>query len=214
MNCGCCSATITPSCVRDCERFSRIVATGVWSPKPATDATPFARRIELNPDVAVLDIGMPLLNGIEATRQIVAPRAGGAHPDSEHAQRPGVRDASRPGGRARLSPEGVGGSELIAPSRQSPRGNRSSVQPSRRSCSMTTSESDRRGITDRYDALSEREREVLQLVAEGKSSKEIADVLSISPATVETHRAHLLQKFGLRNTAEVVRYAARRGIVH
>ena len=71
-----------------------------------------------------------------------------------------------------------------------------------------------RGITDRFDALSEREREVLQLVAEGKSSKEIADVLSISPATVETHRTHLLQKLGLRNTAEVVRYAARRGIVH
>ncbi len=71
-----------------------------------------------------------------------------------------------------------------------------------------------RGITDRYDALSEREREVLQLVAEGKSSKEIADVLSISPATVETHRTHLLQKLGLKNTAEVVRYAARRGIVH
>jgi DNA-binding NarL/FixJ family response regulator len=71
-----------------------------------------------------------------------------------------------------------------------------------------------RGITDRYDALSEREREVLQLVAEGKSSKEIADVLSISPATVETHRTHLLQKLGLRNTAEVVRFAARRGIVH
>ena len=70
-----------------------------------------------------------------------------------------------------------------------------------------------RGITDRYDALSEREREVLQLVAEGRSSKEIAELLSISPATVETHRTHVLQKLGLRNTAEVVRFAARRGIV-
>jgi two-component system response regulator NreC len=71
-----------------------------------------------------------------------------------------------------------------------------------------------KGITDRFDSLSEREREVLQLVAEGRSSKEIADVLSISPATVETHRTHLLQKLGLRNTAEVVRYATRRGIIH
>jgi DNA-binding CsgD family transcriptional regulator len=54
---------------------------------------------------------------------------------------------------------------------------------------------------------------VLQLVAEGRSSKEIADLLSISPATVETHRAHLLQKLRLHNTVEVVRYATRRGIV-
>ena len=55
---------------------------------------------------------------------------------------------------------------------------------------------------------------MLQLVAEGRSSKEIAELLSISPATVETHRAHLLQKLGLHNTVEVVRYATRRGIIH
>jgi DNA-binding CsgD family transcriptional regulator len=54
---------------------------------------------------------------------------------------------------------------------------------------------------------------VLQLVAEGRSSREIAELLSISAATVETHRAHVLQKLGLKNTAEVVLYAARRGIV-
>jgi len=70
-----------------------------------------------------------------------------------------------------------------------------------------------KGITDPYDSLSEREREVLQLVAEGRSSKEIAELLSISPATVETHRAHLLQKLQLHNTVEVVRYATRRGII-
>ena len=70
-----------------------------------------------------------------------------------------------------------------------------------------------KGITDPYQSLSEREREVLQFVAEGRSSKEIADLLSISPTTVETHRAHLLQKLGLHNTVEVVRYAARRGII-
>ena len=58
-----------------------------------------------------------------------------------------------------------------------------------------------KGILDRYDALSEREREVLQLVAEGRSTKEIAEILSISPATVETHRAHVLQKLALKNTA-------------
>jgi two-component system response regulator NreC len=66
---------------------------------------------------------------------------------------------------------------------------------------------------DRYDSLSEREREVLQLVAEARTTREIADLLSISPATVETHRTHLLQKLKLRNVAEVVRFAARRGII-
>ena len=70
-----------------------------------------------------------------------------------------------------------------------------------------------KGITDPYDSLSEREREVLQLVAEGRSSKEVAELLSISPATVETHRAHILQKLQLHNTVEVVRYATRRGII-
>jgi DNA-binding NarL/FixJ family response regulator len=59
-----------------------------------------------------------------------------------------------------------------------------------------------RGITDPYDLLSEREREVLQLVAEGRSSKEVAELLSISPATAETHRAHLLQKLQLHNTSK------------
>jgi DNA-binding NarL/FixJ family response regulator len=71
----------------------------------------------------------------------------------------------------------------------------------------------RRGITDRYEALSEREREVLQLVAEGRSTKEISELLSISVATVETHRAHILQKLDLKNTAGVVLFAARRGII-
>ena len=70
-----------------------------------------------------------------------------------------------------------------------------------------------KGIVDRYDSLSEREREIFQLVAEGHSNKEIADLLSISPATVETHRAHILQKLDVHNTAELVLYAVRRGVI-
>jgi DNA-binding CsgD family transcriptional regulator len=70
-----------------------------------------------------------------------------------------------------------------------------------------------KGIVDRYDALSEREREIFQLIAEGHSNKEMADLLSISPATVETHRARIFQKLGLHNTAEVVLYAVRRGVI-
>ena len=171
--------------------------------------------IELNPDIAVLDIGMPLLNGIEATRQIVKRMPGvrvlilSMHSDQAY-----VTQAVQAGARGYLLKESAG-DELIAAITAVAAG-KSFFSPAVAQVvfddyvrSLTE-----RGITDRYDALSEREREVLQLVAEGKSSKEIADVLSISPATVETHRTHLLQKLGLRNTAEVVRIAARRGIVH
>jgi DNA-binding NarL/FixJ family response regulator len=70
-----------------------------------------------------------------------------------------------------------------------------------------------RGIFDRYDSLSEREREIVQLIAEGHSNKDIAQILAISPATVETHRAHILQKLDVHNTAELVRYAMRRKVV-
>ena len=68
-------------------------------------------------------------------------------------------------------------------------------------------------VTDRYASLSEREREIFQLVAEGHSNKEIATLLSLSPATVETHRAHVLQKLDLHNTAELVLYAVRQGVI-
>ena len=170
--------------------------------------------IELKPDVAVLDIGMPLLNGIEATRQILR-RAPSVRVLilSMHSEQAYVTQAVQAGARGYLLKESAG-AELIEAIAAVAAG-RSYFSPSVAQVvfddyvrSLT-----KRGITDRYDALSEREREVLQLVAEGRSSKEIAEVLSISPATVETHRTHVLQKLGLRNTAEVVRYAARRGIV-
>jgi two-component system, NarL family, response regulator NreC len=70
-----------------------------------------------------------------------------------------------------------------------------------------------KGIVDRYESLSEREREIFQLIAEGHSNKEIAELLSVSPATVETHRAHILHKLDVHNTAELVLYAVRRGVI-
>jgi DNA-binding CsgD family transcriptional regulator len=71
----------------------------------------------------------------------------------------------------------------------------------------------RRGVQDSYDLLSEREREVLQLLAEGKSNKETAIVLNLSPYTIETHRTNMMQKLGLHNTAEIVLYAVRKGVI-
>jgi DNA-binding NarL/FixJ family response regulator len=71
----------------------------------------------------------------------------------------------------------------------------------------------KRRTQDSYDLLTERVRETLQLLAEGRSNKEAAVVLNLSPYTVETHRANLMQKLGLHNTAEIVLYAVRKGIV-
>ena len=68
-------------------------------------------------------------------------------------------------------------------------------------------------LTDSYDLLTEREKEVLQLLAEGKSNKEVAVLLDLSLYTVETHRANLMQKLGLHNTAEIVLYAVRKKII-
>jgi DNA-binding NarL/FixJ family response regulator len=70
-----------------------------------------------------------------------------------------------------------------------------------------------RGVQDSFDLLTAREREVLQLLAEGKSNKEAAAVLFLSPYTVETHRTNLMQKLGLHNTAAIVLYAVRKGMI-
>ena len=170
--------------------------------------------LALNPDVAVLDIGMPLLNGIEATRQI-ARRAPSVRVLilSMHSDQAYVTQAVQAGARGYLLKDSAG-AELIEAIAAVSTG-KSFFSPAVAQVvfnDYVRSLTDK-GITDPYDSLSEREREVLQLVAEGRSSKEIAELLSISPATVETHRAHLLQKLQLHNTVEVVRYATRRGII-
>jgi DNA-binding NarL/FixJ family response regulator len=168
----------------------------------------------LKPDVAVLDIGMPLLNGLDATRQIVryAPSVR-VLILSMHSDQAYVTQAVQAGAKGYILKESAA-AELIEAISSLASG-KSFFSPA--VAQVVFDDYTRRltdkGITDPYDSLSEREREILQLVAEGRSSKEIAEVLSISAATVETHRAHLLQKLGLHNTVEVVRYAARRGIV-
>jgi DNA-binding NarL/FixJ family response regulator len=70
-----------------------------------------------------------------------------------------------------------------------------------------------RGLTDSYDLLTDREKEVLQLLAEGRSNKEVASLLDLGLSTVETHRANLMQKLNLHNTAEIVLYAVRKGLI-
>jgi DNA-binding NarL/FixJ family response regulator len=170
--------------------------------------------LELQPDIAILDIGMPLLNGIETTRQIVR-----RLPDmrililSMHANEAYIIQALKAGAKGYLLKDSAD-TELI-------RGVAAvSVGKSYFSPAVSKVMLDdyvrhlaEKGIADRYDSLSEREREIFQLIAEGHSNKEIATLLSVSPATIETHRAHILQKLDVHNTAELVLYAVRRGVI-
>jgi two-component system response regulator NreC len=172
------------------------------------------QALTLQPDVAVLDIGMPLLNGIEAARQIARRLpAVGILMLSMHADEAYVTQALQAGARGYLLKDSIAadlirGVEVVASGKSffSPAVSRVLLDDYVRRLAD-------RGIVDRYESLSEREREVFQLVAEGRSNKEIAELLSVSPTTVETHRAHVLQKLDVHNTAELVLYAVRRGII-
>ena len=166
------------------------------------------------PDVAVLDIGMPLLNGIEATRQIVR-----RFPDirvlilSMHSDEAYIIQALKAGARGYLLKDSAD-TDLIRGVAAVAAG-KSFFSPAVSKVMLDdyVRHMREKGIVDRFESLSEREREIFQLVAEGHSNKEIADLLSISPATVETHRAHILQKLDVHNTAELVLYAVRRGVI-
>ena len=170
--------------------------------------------LALQPDVAILDIGMPLLTGIEATRQIVR-----RLPNicvlilSMHADEAYITQALQAGARGYLLKDSAD-TDLIRGVGAVAAG-KSFFSPAVASVMLDdyVRHLADKGIVDRYDSLSEREREIFQLVAEGHSNKEIADLLSVSPTTVETHRSHILQKLDVHNTAELVLYAVRRGVI-
>jgi DNA-binding NarL/FixJ family response regulator len=172
------------------------------------------QTLALEPDVAILDIGMPLLNGIEATRQIVRrlPNVG-ILILSMHADEAYVTQALRAGARGYLLKDSAGTELIRAVSAVA--GGKSFFSPAVAKVMLDdyVQRLAEKGVEDRYDLLSEREREILQLVVEGRSSKAIAELLSISPATVETHRAHILQKVDVHSTAELVLFAVRRRII-
>ena len=172
------------------------------------------QALELTPDVAVLDIGMPQLNGIEATRQIVK-RAQTVRVLilSMHSDEAYITQALQAGAKGYLLKDSAD-TDLIRAVTDVAAG-RSFFSPVVAKVMLDdyVRHLAGKGIVDRYEALSEREREIFQLIAEGHSNKEIAELLSISPATVETHRAHILQKLDLHSTAEIVLYAVRRGVI-
>lgn len=172
------------------------------------------QALALTPDVVVLDIGMPLLNGIEATRQIVRRlEQVKVLILSMHADEPYVIQALQAGAKGYLLKDSAGkdlirGIEMVAAGKSffSPSVSKVLLDDYLRRLAEA-------GVTDRYQTLSEREREIFQLIVEGHTNKTIADMLSVSPTTVETHRAHILHKLDIHNTAELVLYAVRRGII-
>jgi len=172
------------------------------------------QALALNPDVVVLDIGMPLLNGIEATRQIVR-RLPSAHVLilSMHADEAYITRALQAGAQGYLLKDCADEELIRAVTSVSAGKSFFSPAVARVMLDDYVRHLASKGIADRYDALSEREREIFQLVAEGHSNKEVAGLLHVSPATVETHRAHILEKLDVHNTAELVLFAVRRGVI-
>jgi two-component system, NarL family, response regulator NreC len=173
-----------------------------------------AMALELNPDVVVMDVAMPHLNGVDATSQIVR-----KNPKirviilSMYSDETYLTRALTAGAKGYLLKDSAESDLLRAVQ---------TVSQGRTFFSPAISEAlledylrqlQQRGLQDSYELLTDREREVLQLLAEGKSNKDAAALLDLSLYTVETHRANLMQKLNLHNTAEIVLYAVRKKII-
>jgi DNA-binding NarL/FixJ family response regulator len=172
------------------------------------------RTLELKPDLVIMDIAMPQLNGTEATRQISRKA-----PDvqvlvlSMHMDETYVLQTLRAGARGYLLKDSVDADLLRAVTAVSEGKSFFSPSVAKMMLDDYIRHLEQQGVTDRFDLLSDREREVFQLIAEGNSNKEIANLLSLSVSTVETHRARIMEKLDLHNTAEIILYAVRKGLL-
>jgi two-component system response regulator NreC len=170
--------------------------------------------VQCLPDVAILDVAMPYLNGIEAARQISSRSPSTAIVFlSMHSDEGYVLRALNAGGRAYILKDSAE-NDLISAVRSVSEG-KTFFSPA--ISKMLVEENIRqmrdRGVEDSYELLTTRERELLQLFAEGRTNKEVANLLNLSVYTVETHRANLLQKLNLHSGAELVLYAVRKGVI-
>jgi DNA-binding NarL/FixJ family response regulator len=167
------------------------------------------RATTLSPDVVVMDVAMPELNGIEATRRLMesSPRtrvlALSMHKDAVY-----VREILRAGARGYLLKDAID-ADLLAAVRAIARGE-GYLSPAIADAVLTDY---RQHVTDPIDLLTSREREVLQLIAEGKTNKEIATDLKLSVYTVDAHRGRIMEKLNLHSTGELVRFAVRKGLI-
>ena len=176
----------------------------------ASDGQELIRLTETHhPDIGVLDISMPTLNGIEAARELAR-----CSPQTkvilltQHEEEQYIHEALEVGVKGYVLKSQVA-SDLVHAMQQVSRGG------------IYLSPGVSRAVVDAYrskserpsDPLSGRERQVLQLIAEGKSTKDVASLLGISVKTAESHRSRLMQKLDIHETASLVRYAVRRGLV-
>lgn len=168
----------------------------------------------LRPDVVLMDLGMPNLNGIQATTQILK-----ANPDvgivilSMYSDEEYLLRALNAGALGYLLKE-CAEEDLVPALRAAARG-KSFFSPAIQAALREdyVRQLQQKGLTDSYDLLTDREKEVLQLLAEGKVNKEVATALDCSVNTVATHRMHLMQKLDLHSAAEIVLYAVRKRLV-
>ncbi len=164
---------------------------------------------QLRPDVVVMDVAMPELNGIEATRRLIAENphtrviALSMHKDSVY-----VREILRAGARGYLLKDS-GAGDLVTAIR-AVAGGESYLSPA---VSNAVLDDYRRHVTNPIDLLTSREREVLQMLAEGKTNKEIAVILNLSVYTVDAHRGRIMEKLNLHSINELVRFAVRNGLI-
>jgi DNA-binding NarL/FixJ family response regulator len=169
---------------------------------------------EHKPDVAIIDVAMPLLNGIETTRQInKRSPATRILVLSMHSDEAYVNQILKAGATGYLLKDSADVDLLQAVAAVSKGKSFFSPAIAKVMLDDYVRQLADKGIIDRYESLSEREREIFQLIAEGKANKEIAVLLSISPSTVETHRARIMEKLDLHSAAEIVLYAVRRGVI-
>ena len=167
---------------------------------------------KLHPDIILLDISMPGLNGIDAARRILKELpATKIIMLSMHADQRYIQESIRAGARGYILKESAAG-ELIEAISDVQRGVIFFSRLVREKVLHEYIEWIRGGNNASYSPLSVREREVLQLLAEGKSTKDIAGILNISVKTVESHRKQIMDKLGLYSIAELTKYAIREGL--
>lgn len=168
---------------------------------------------QLRPDVILMDVAMPLLNGIDATRLILREQ-----PDarvlilSMYESEDQIREALAAGALGYLVKES-GSDELLCAVRRAARGEAVLTRPVTRLVAEDALRWGDRPAATPADGLTCREREILQLIAEGYTNKQIADILEISIKTVETHRGNLMRKLDLHDRGELIKYAIQRKII-
>jgi DNA-binding NarL/FixJ family response regulator len=166
----------------------------------------------LDPDVVLMDIAMPGLGGIEASLELKKlGRRARVLILSQYEDREYVRRLLKAGVSGYVLKKSAG-SELANAIRAVHRGGLV-LDPEVARTAMEEGGAAAPGSADPYDALTDREKQVLKLVAEGRSNKEVADVLGISVKTAMTHREHVMEKLGVHNRTELVRFAIRKGVI-